>query len=225
MFVQAGNALDSYSSCLLHTFCARPQARASDLAQKIPSAELHCRALDGALMHTREGFAYVLDALNRWDDEEWPLVEATVGRELSAATMFLGGALDGIVILEQGMAGKDIDANTSFERTQCTDMAVRALQNDAKKLRSMLDCGQPLYADIWSLVNFWKHYFPHQPRPTEFVKSGGIRDFSVAIGEGYNSGPVMQDLLVPTFNLACRILKILAERLQEPLNVRELIIS
>jgi len=197
----------------------------NEMSYKIPSPLLHFRSLANAMGHIRSNLAYVLYALQRWEDCEWSLVEDTVARELSCATMFLGGALDGMVILEVGLSrGTQPAASMSFERTTFEDAALRSAQDATMALKSNEREGQALYADFWTLANFWKHYFPYQPRPTVFVRSGGVKDFSVALGDGSNSGPVMRDLLVPTFNHACSMMRIIATMLsaQDSFTVQDL---
>lgn len=193
----------------------RPQARACDMALQIPSKRLHFRSLANALSNVRSNLLYVADALQRWDDTEWPLVEDTIARELSVGTMTLGGVMDGLVILELPVLTPPTTA-MSFERTPFTDAGLRALQDSAKQLRSALSTSQSTYADFWSLVNFWKHYFPYQPRPSVFERSGNIRDLKVALGGGDFSGPIVRDLLVPTFNFACAMMRSLSPGMQEP---------
>lgn len=182
------DAADAYDERLLRAFFVPhpPQAKAKD-------PKLHFRSLENALRHVRGGLAYVADALRRWDVDEWPLVEDAVARELSASTMFLGGVLGGMVILEATLSGQEPTASMSFERTRFQGSAeLRAAQEEARDLKSSALDGQPLYADFWTLVNFWKHYFPYQPRPSVFERCGGARDFGVALGGGCNSGPVMR---------------------------------
>lgn len=77
------------------------RASAISMARASASREVHLRASLGGLRYARSGIAYCLDALTRWDDSEWALVEETVARELSSATQFLAGALDGLAILDQ----------------------------------------------------------------------------------------------------------------------------
>ena len=199
-----------------------PQAKPSDLALKIPSPRLHFRSLANALGHIRSNLAFVMHALQRWEDHEWPTVEDTVARELSSATMFLGGVLDGMVILEAGLSGAQPAASMSFERTTFGDARLRTAQDAAKALKSSGQDGQPMYADFWTLANFWKHYFPYQPRPSVFERFGGVKDISVALGDGSNSGPVMRDLLVPTFNHACSMMRIVAPMLHECFEVHDM---
>ena len=182
------------------------QARPTDLGQTIASRLLHLRSLTGGLRHARSGITYVLDALSRWDDSEWTLVEDTVARELSSATMFLAGVLDGLVILDQEGAA---DRTTSFTRTLFASQQARDIQEGLRELRSIADSGQEAYADFWTLADFWKHYFPYQPRPIRFTRSG-VRDFQIQLTTDAKSGPVLKDLIVPVFNGACQICSLLA---------------
>lgn len=198
-----------------------PQARPCDMALKIPSKNLHFRSLANAMGHVRLNLAYVLDALQRWDDSEWPLVEDTVARELSAGTIFMGGIMDGIVILEMP-DGQLPTPNMSFERHPFNDLTIRAAQESAKHLRSMISANQPKHADIWTLVNFWKHYLPYQPRPSVFDRSGNVRDFMLALGDGNFSGPIITDLIVPTFNTVCSIMRHISAKLNEPFDLDDL---
>jgi hypothetical protein len=68
MFVTATSPGDDV---LLRNLCSRTQARACDMALKIPSKRLHFRSLANALLNVRSSLMYVMDALQRWDDNEW----------------------------------------------------------------------------------------------------------------------------------------------------------
>lgn len=212
------------SEKLSRTSFACPQARPKDLAHQIPSGELHFRSLANALRHVRHSMSYVSDALQRWDDDEWPRVEDAVARELSSATMFLSGILDGMVILEARLSGQEPTTSMSFERTSFNSAELRKIQEETKALKSTLLDGQPLYADFWTLSNFWKHYFPYQPRPSAFTRSAVARDFSVPLSSGCGSGPILHDLLVPTFNNACYIMSMIAELVHEPFDLQKFLL-
>jgi hypothetical protein len=93
-----------------------PQARAVDLATQIPSKSLHLRSLDNALRFTYNSLMYVLYALGQWTNEEWPPVEDTVAQHLATGTMFLGGALDGLIIAALP-PHQPPSTSMSFERT------------------------------------------------------------------------------------------------------------
>ena len=111
--------------------------------------------------------------LSRWDDSEWPLAEGTVARELSSATMFLAGVLDGLVILDQRDGA---DRKRSFTRTPFVSQQARDIQEGLRELRSVADGDQEAYADFWTLADFWRLCFPFRPRPIQFAQSG-VRDF------------------------------------------------
>ena len=137
-------------------------------------------------------------------------------------TMFLGGILDGMVILEAAMCGQEPTLSMSFECSTFNNVELRSIQEETKKLKSTEHDGQALYADFWTLSNFWKHYFPYQPRPSLFDGDGGVIDFKVALGNSCMSGPVLHDLLVPTFNNACRIMSLIAGMVHEPFELQAL---
>jgi hypothetical protein len=191
------------------------QAQPCDQALKIPSPRLHFRSLAKALGHIRSNLAFVMHALQRWEDDEWPTVEDTVARELCSATTFLGGVLEGMAILEAGLSGAQPAAGMSF------DARLRTAQDAAKALKSSGQEGG-MYVDFWTLADFWRRYFPYQPRPSVFERDGGVKDISVALGDGSNSGPVMRGLLVPTFNHACSMMRIVAPRLRECFEVPDM---
>jgi hypothetical protein len=90
---------------------------------------------------------------------------------------------------------------------------------------------QDMYLDFFSVTNFWKHYMPLPPRP-KFFERQRIFDFQLEFGgagvtiddrtakvrannsgratQCECSGPVIHDLLIPTYNAACDLLHILA---------------
>jgi hypothetical protein len=241
------NAMASRSGCsyderVLGAFFCRPEPEQGpplepELEHKLepepdtslPGPRLHFRALASALLHARASLEYVLDALRRWDDAGWPAVQDTVARELAAGTMFLAGALDGMVLLEAalfprgggggsgGGSGEWWPASSaSFERTLFGHAALRPLQAAVKGLRSGALAGQARSADFWALAGFWRHGFPYRPHPCVFgARHGGVRDVGVPLGGGCASGPVLRDLLVPAFNLACGMMRVLAALVQE----------
>ena len=71
------------------------------------------------------------------------------------------------------------------------------------------------YTDFWSLVNFWKHYMPYQPRPTAFDRES-VRDFRVHLGDKAQSSLVLRDLVKPVFNCAVRLAGLFAVHLSLP---------
>lgn len=77
----------------------------------------------------------------------------------------------------------------------------------------MADSHQGIYLDFWTLAEFWRQYFPLQPRPREFLQSG-VRDFQVLLTGDAKSGLVMRDLVIPVFNGASEIAGLLARSLQ-----------
>lgn len=194
----------TYQAWLTHHFA--PQACPSDLARHLPSPALHFRALNNALKCARNDIMYVRHALATVEDDQWPLVEDTVAASLSGATLRLGGALDGMVILENMHVDPTLDpkavSSMSFTRTKFKNVDLQTIQERMKELKSQE--GGAKYADFWTLADFWKHYFPYQPRPQEST-GHGTRDFHINLGPN-NSGPIMHDLIYPVFNGAVDIM-------------------
>lgn len=204
------------------------QVGASEVALNLPGKAMHMRALCGGLASIRASLLYVKNALED-HDMDWTIVQDTVARELTMSSMFLGGVLDGCVIAELPSRPNGFPAAptrfVSFQRTMFQDAMLRDIQADVNSLRSFDFEEQTEQASLWTVINFWKHYLPYQPLPTEFSRGRlhALRDFQLVLGgdpaapdptppESNNrreskplSGPVVHDLLIPAFNAACRI--------------------
>lgn len=195
----------------------------SEMAQQLPGKQLHVRALCNGLNNVRLSLSYVKNMLeNR--DTPWYLVQDTVARELTIASMFLGGILDGCIIVanltdSQGEKKQNIQY-WSFKNTPFHDKTLRQSQERINALRSHLKSDQAVTASFWSVVNFWKHYLPYQPLPSEFTRQGSvsstIHDFKLELGSDSQSGPVVHDLLIPAFNEACVITSTLLDLYSVP---------
>lgn len=118
------------------------------------------------------------------------------------------GLLDGLIILDQQTPA----GNMSFTRTNFTSQQAAAVQTSMKQCESSQVQGVGAYADFWSVADFWKHYMPFQPEPSEFGRER-VRDFSVSLGNGETSGPVVHDLIKPVFNGAVQLAHILSQQL------------
>eukprot|EP00798_Chlamydomonas_sp_ICE-L_P012978 gene12978-biopygen3907 len=152
------------------------------------------------------------------------------------ASMFLGGILDGCVIAEmQQSRDKGGPAaptrSVSFQGTMFQDATLRNIQAGVNGLRSIYFEEQSVQASLWTVINFWKHYVPYQPLPTEFSRGRlhTLLDFQLVLGSDHAaldpgipeskdslnskplSGPVVHDLLIPAFNAACGITARLVE--------------
>jgi hypothetical protein len=186
---------------------APTQANAADLALKLPGKAMHVRALCSGLISVRSSLLYVKNMLEDMNIQ-WHHVQDTVARELTMSSMFLGGILDGCVIAELPPNHAPNKA-MSFFGTPFHDADLRAIQVQVTTLRSSDQDGQEVQANLLTVINFWKHYLPYQPLPTEFTRGRmqPLRDFQLVLsGDGEKlSGPVVHDLLIPAFNAACRI--------------------
>jgi hypothetical protein len=187
-------------------FPTRAPASACAGADLLPGKAMHIRALCSGLKSVRSSLLYVKNQLE-WN-EQWDVVQDTVARELTTASMYLGGILDGCVIVDLPIH-RPPTKTMSFSRTPFESANLRAIQDEVNSLRSMAVAEQDIQASLWTVINFWKHYLPYQPLPIKFVRDRmqPLRDFQLVLSGDGNalSGPIVHDLLIPAFNAACRI--------------------
>lgn len=129
---------------------------------------------------------------------------------MSDGVVGLEGVLDGLVMLDQADQA-ELTHRMSFKVTQLQDQQMRAEQNQLMDLKSSEWPGQGTYVDFWAIADFWKHYMPYQPRPSEFSRQG-VKDYQLQLGNGSKSGPIFTDLIVPVFNGAVEIARLFALR-------------
>ena len=188
----------SLLSLYSHNFQAKPQ----DLGKHIPSKLLHIKGLCFRLLEIQCDLRYVKHALGSYDDEEFDYYSNAIAHKMTSSTVLLGGVLDGLVFVGLPPNVEPTRA-MSFQHTQFLNANLNRIQEDIKALRSFKEESQSQFADFWTISDFWKHYYPFHPPRSEFTRHR-IRDFEINIGE-CNSGPIMHDLIIPTFNLACEI--------------------
>jgi len=201
------------------------QAKGEDLALCLPGKGLHVQAICCGLKDIRESLRYVKCCLDEFENmEKWKLEQVTVAREVTTAAMFLDGILDACVISELPETTVP-RTNMSFYSTSFQDTELKRLQQDIRLLESNGDNAAQTRIKIGlkAVVNFWKHYMPYQHFPTKFTKGREhpIMDFMVEGKQCSNeekdfdedqknymrffSGPIVHDLLIPAFDLACQI--------------------
>lgn len=194
----------------VHDLPLTPQAKPAEMAKMLPGKKMHVRALCNGLAGVRTSLVYVKKVLEE-RDTPWLSVQNKVAQELTLASMSLGGILDACIIAELPDHQENWEANGvskySFTRTSFKNKDLCNAQREVNELRSEFVKGQAVAASLWSLVNFWKHYLPYQPLPSEFTcgSISSIRDFLLELGQDQRSGPVVHDLLIPAFNAACCI--------------------
>jgi hypothetical protein len=242
MFLPSSSASVQDMAQVLSAAFPCPQARAYELATGLPGKVMHVRSLCNGLGYVRSSLLYVQNVLDE-EDIPWALVEDTVARELTMSSMFLAGVLDACVIAElppyEYVNGIEVpllpNDKMSFARTPFRDATLRSIQAGVNGLRStsVREQNEPTTSDVlgnhplvdgttasfWTLVNFWKHYFPYQPQPSEFTQGRRypIRDFKLTLNaNGATSGPVVHDLLIPVFNAACSITNRLVDMFAVP---------
>lgn len=145
------------------TYAFPPQATPSELALKLPGRAMHIRALCGGLKSVRSSLMYVKNMLDDiGTSSHWGYVQDTVASELTTASMFLGGILDGCVIAELP-PGQAPNRTMSFFGTHFRDTELHDIQEKVIELRSSNLEDQTVYMNLSTLINFWKHYLPYQP--------------------------------------------------------------
>lgn len=166
-------------------------------------------------------------ALDHVDKYRWPHVQDDVAAQLSAGTMRLGAALDGLVILAKERNDPNFrpEYSTSFNNTAFPQQRLAMIQDSIKALKSPEDPAVSLkFVDFGTVYNFWKHYIPYQPSPQDFTNHDPpVRDFQIDMVDQSSthgcSGPLMLDIILPTFNHAVDLVHELAMIVQVPQEV------
>ena len=187
----------AYTDKLLATFRG-VHANPVDKTVAFPGHSMHIRSISNAMRAIHTDFAYVTDVLNRWDGSDWALVVDTVPIKMSRATVMLQGQLDAMAMCECMCP----NADTSFIGSEFADSEMAATQRRLINLTSCATPGQSVRADFCAIANFWKRYIPY--RPVFLTFECGTVDFQAVIGKDEHcnkikSGPLMKDLLVPTY--------------------------
>ena len=201
--------MDSCHRKIISQYTHTSQATPAELGAHIPSKSLHIRSLCNGLSHIKLDLRYVIHALRAFDDVDFIEQIDTTAHKLTSATIFLAGFLDGLVMLDNEEPSRSMD----FQKTPFQTIELRELQEGIKSLKSFKIGGQETYADFWTIANYWKHYYPFHPPRSHFDRYG-INDFAINFGNNSESGPLMRDLIVPTFNAACKIAKTLAKHME-----------
>ncbi len=191
-----------------------PQAKPVTLAVGIPGKRLHIKSIATGLRHLRPDFQYVITALSYWSSRDYQSYDGdTAARKLTSATVLLAGLLDALIIcsLEEGVSPR---TNMSFRNTSFENHDLKVIQEQVKALRSPVESDDAVYANFWTVADFWKHYLPCLPYPCCFERRG-ITDYQVHLGSG-RSGPLLADLIVPTFNHACSMIEVVGRLLAAP---------
>ena len=191
-----------------------PQAKPVALATGIPGKRLHLKSIATGLQHLRPEFQYVATSLSYWASSDYQSYDSdTVSRKLTSATVRLEGLLDALVIcsLEEGVSPR---SGMSFKNTPFENHDLKVIQEQVKALRSPSERSVTTYADFWTIADFWKHYLPCLPYPLRFERSGVI-DFQVHLGSNC-SGPLLADLIIPTFNHACSLVELVGRHMGAP---------
>jgi hypothetical protein len=189
------------------------------------SEKKHLEAIAGGLRFARDPLRYAIQAL--WTAGESPIAQhlhETLHKELMCGIFFLMSALDAMIIMDT-VSSSDLSANMSFFTTSLRNTQQRKIQEDIKELRSYQKEENTKSASILTVTNFFKHYMPSCWMPKTFIVNQGrrivIQDFFLCF-EGEESGPIMYDLVIPTYNMACDLFNMMALECNLELDVRKI---
>jgi hypothetical protein len=222
MFVHPSSAEAREYSTVLAAFFPPRRRKDTDGAKA-----LHVRSLCDALETVRNALSYVWLQLAPAGDSHWSLVQDRVAQDLAVSTAFLSGVLDGCVLASMQSTDAGAGASHLFSSTPFRHEELRAIQAEIGRLRSKpCGCSDAAGTDFFMLADFWRRHPPYKPVPSSVYVMKGIigdavfcRDLKVALAPGApggddesaTSGPIMRQLLIPTFNCACRIADVLLE--------------
>jgi hypothetical protein len=188
------------------------KARPVDLAEAYPGKKQHLKSIAHGLRAIRRDISYASMALSDYFlDEERYYSQNCVSQKLSSATVLLEGLLDALVIcaLPDDTRPKQ---NMNFRcKNAFYDPRLGEIQNSVKALQTFSTSNRVSYADLWTLADFWKHYLPCMPLPKEFPVSRV--DFQIELGLN-SSGPILHDIILPSFNYACDMVAIIGQQLK-----------
>ena len=204
--------MQTYSDHVLSMYSYKtPQKSPVDLSRHLPDKKLHLKSIVTGLKHIRSELVYSVHSLQYYFSADLQCYDAdTTSRMLTSSTVLLEGLLDGLVMCALAPETPPT-RDMCFQKTPFVHQQLRDAQNRIKSLQSFSTTNPETYADFWTISNFWKHYLPCVPLPTEFDNLQPF-DFQVTIGKG-KSGPLIHDLIMPTFNEACRMIEIIGRQL------------
>ena len=193
------------------------QVRAIECARKFKdvSSEKHIEAIAQGLSFAREPLRYASRMLwtagNSKVEEQ---LHQTIHKEVMCGIFFLMSALDATVVVDASSAD-DISAAMNFFSTPLKDPVQRQIQEDIAALESFQNETNTVSADLRTLNNFFKHYMPTERWSKTFTvqnvhgRKTNIQDIFITFGE--ESGPVLYDLVIPAYNKACDLLKLMGQ--------------
>ena len=186
------------------------QARPVDLSSRLPGKKLHLKSIASGLRRVRLNLMYCTQSLQYYfSADRHAYDEDAVSYTLRLLTVQLEGLLDGLIICGLNTETSP-DQTMSFQRTPFTNQRLLDIQTAVKGLHSAHSTNTTSYANFWTIANFWRHYFPCSPRPIEI---GNLLDFEIDLRDGGKSGPLIHDLILPTFNHTCSIVGIVGVQL------------
>lgn len=173
----------------------------------------HFQSLLAAFQRVRDGLTSTLRVLEQ-DIGDWPFFDPKLAIEkLMTSSILLEGLLDGLCILVQELHSDsdELAVPASFCTTDFPYPEMASIQQEMRNVRSNHPDGL-LYVNFWTMVEYWKHYYPHTMLPSRI---GRCKDYCIKLGLGDQdtSGPIMKDIILPTFNATRQLLLLLKAKL------------
>ena len=193
------------------------QVRAIECARKNADVgkEKHIEAIARGLSFARDPLRYATREL--WTAGNSEIKEQqhqAIHKQFMCGIFFLMSALDAMVVVDASSAD-DISEAMNFFSTQLQDPAQFQIQEDIRALESFQLESNTQSADLRTVNNFYKHYMPVERWSKTFtvknVNGANINIQDIVITFGEESGPILYDLVVPAFNKACDLLKLMGE--------------
>ena len=193
------------------------QVRAIECARKntCVGTEKHIEAIAQGLSFAREPLRYASRLL--WTAGISKIEEQmhqAIHKQFMCGIFFLMSALDAMVVVDASSVD-DLSAAMNFFSTPLKDPAQFRIQEDILALESFQMEANAQSADLRTVNNFFKHYMPVERWSKTFTVKNvngantNIQDILLTFGE--ESGPILYDLVVPAFNKACDLLKLMGK--------------
>jgi len=207
---------------LLKTFLI-PDVDTKKIVLKPVAKDILCiNSLDAALRQVKNLFRYIVVSLGKGKDR-FTNYQKGVGFHLAAGCSMLAGVLDGMAFLDHDDSCTAADnINVAFNSMTFSSPDAAEVQKRIQNLRSPRKASEnQAHADFFKIAEFWNKFMPLLP-VCHYFPERRLYDLRLELNDdGFEnaesatcdfSGPIVHDLLIPTYDGACNILHILAEQ-------------
>ena len=140
-------------SCTPDERLLNEHARPLELATCLPGRVMHLRSLAQGLRFARNQIMHVIHALAIFDDSEPSYDCDTVSVDLTSATMFLRGVLDGLIFCELPPDIMPV-LSMNFQTQAFYARDLQAIQDRIREYKSFDPQNKETYANFWTIANF-----------------------------------------------------------------------